>query len=147
MKDPVDCLRPISRASPEAYLSQTTYCLCAEQVSLLDAGCGEGMYLARVQAALQGAGKECEAFGVDVSKPAIRMAAKRHREASFAVASSYVLPFDDQARQSPAASCKHITAVFTSHILLSQPCSAHGTHASYVVRVARLGEQPFTPCT
>ena len=147
MNDPADCLRPTSRASLRAYLSHTTNCLCAEQVSILDAGCGEGMYLARVQAALQGAGKECEAFGVDVSKTAIRMAAKRHRQASFAVASSYVLPFYDQARQSHAASCKHITALFTSHILLSQPCSSHGAHALYVFRVARLGEQPFTSCT
>ena len=55
------------------------------------------MYLGHVQAALQGAGKQCKAFGVDVSKTAIRMAAKRHKEASFAVASSYTLPFDNQA--------------------------------------------------
>ena len=70
----------------------------ARQVALLDAGCGEGMYVGRVQAMLQGAGKACTAHGVDVSKTAIRMAAKRHRAASFAVASSYILPFDNQAR-------------------------------------------------
>ena len=70
----------------------------ARQVALLDAGCGEGMYVGHVQAMLRGAGKACTAYGVDVSKTAIRMAAKRHRAASFAVASSYILPFDDQAR-------------------------------------------------
>lgn len=64
---------------------------------MLDAGCGEGMYITRVQASLQQAGMDCAAFGVDVSKTAIRMGAKRHRGASFAVASSYVLPFDNQA--------------------------------------------------
>ncbi len=73
-------------------------------MAILDAGCGEGMYLGRVRDTLQGAGKNCEAFGVDVSKTAIRMAAKRHREASFAVASSYVLPFDAQA--SHTSCCK-----------------------------------------
>lgn len=83
------------------YLAHVRGGFCAKQVSVLDAGCGEGMYLARVQAALQGAGKQCEAFGIDVSKMAIRLAAKRHTEASFAVASSYILPFDNQARCSP----------------------------------------------
>ena len=79
------------------------------QVCVLDAGCGEGMYLARVQAALRGSGKGCKAYGVDVSKIAIRMAAKRHKQASFAVASSYVLPFDDQARkQFPAVGSMHL---------------------------------------
>ena len=54
--------------------------------------------MGRAQAMLQGAGKACTARGVDVSKTAIRMAAKRHRAVSFAVASSYILPFDNQAR-------------------------------------------------
>ena len=82
------------------HLSQHTahHNVMARQVALLDAGCGEGMYVGRVQAMLQGAGKACTAHGVDVSKTAIRMAAKRHRAVSFAVASSYILPFDNQAR-------------------------------------------------
>lgn len=56
------------------------------------------MYVGHVQAMLHSAGKQCVAHGVDVSKTAIRMAAKRHRAASFAVASSYILPFNNQAR-------------------------------------------------
>ena len=93
------------------------------QVCVLDAGCGEGMYLGRVQAALRGSGKGCKAYGVDVSKIAIRMAAKRHKQASFAVASSYVLPFDDQARQRFAAvGCMHLFGSLSHIIITSQGC-------------------------
>jgi 23S rRNA (guanine745-N1)-methyltransferase len=57
---------------------------------VLDAGCGEGSYLARA-AALSGA----EAHGIDISKPAVRLAARRHRTHRYAVASSFRLPFAD----------------------------------------------------
>ena len=79
---------------------------CPEQVSVLDAGCGEGHVPGTHvrDTPCRRLAKNCEAFGVDVSKTAIRMAAKRHREASFAVASSYVLPFDAQA--SHTSCCK-----------------------------------------
>lgn len=53
--------------------------------TILDAGCGEGYYLGRLQ--------ECLAdkfphmlLGIDISKEAIRMAAKRYKEALFVVA-------------------------------------------------------------
>jgi 23S rRNA (guanine745-N1)-methyltransferase len=58
--------------------------------AVLDAGCGEGTYLA-VVAARTGAA----AHGIDVSKPAVRLAARRHRAHRYAVASSYRLPFAD----------------------------------------------------
>jgi len=54
---------------------------------VLDAGCGEGSYLAAIPAPLR--------HGLDVSKPAVRLAARRHRGDSWAVASSYRLPYDD----------------------------------------------------
>ena len=54
---------------------------------VLDAGCGEGSYLASVTAPSR--------FGIDVSKPAVRLAARRYRDIEFAVASSFRLPFDD----------------------------------------------------
>jgi 23S rRNA (guanine745-N1)-methyltransferase len=57
---------------------------------VLDAGCGEGSYLAVVTRASGATG-----WGVDVSKPAVRLAARRHREHHYAVASSFVLPFSD----------------------------------------------------
>ncbi len=54
---------------------------------VLDAGCGEGSYLAAVAAPVR--------FGIDVSKPGVRLGARRYRDIEFAVASSYRLPFDD----------------------------------------------------
>jgi len=58
--------------------------------AVLDAGCGEGTYLAAVTEATGAAG-----WGVDVSKPAVRLAARRHRGHRYAVASSLDLPFED----------------------------------------------------
>lgn len=57
---------------------------------------GEGYYLGQLLARLQAVGVCPAAFGLDVSKIAVRMAAGRHKGARFAVASSYRLPFDDQ---------------------------------------------------
>lgn len=57
--------------------------------TVLDAGCGEGSYLARVCA---GGADGC---GIDISKVAVRLAARRHPGLRFAVASVYRLPFDD----------------------------------------------------
>lgn len=57
---------------------------------VLDAGCGEGTYLAAVVDACGAVG-----WGVDVSKPAVRLAARSHREHRYAVASSRDLPFGD----------------------------------------------------
>lgn len=59
--------------------------------SLLESGCGEGTYLAA--AAERG---PIAAWGIDIAKPAIAMAARRHAGATFAVASAFDLPFDDQ---------------------------------------------------
>jgi 23S rRNA (guanine745-N1)-methyltransferase len=55
---------------------------------VLDAGCGEGSYLAAVRAA--------DRVGIDISKPAVRLAGRKFgSECRFAVASSFHLPFDD----------------------------------------------------
>ena len=53
--------------------------------NVLDAGCGEGYYLGRLQQSLAGQEPSC-LLGLDISKDAIRMAAKRYQAASFAVA-------------------------------------------------------------
>ena len=58
--------------------------------AVLDCGCGEGSYLAAAAAR-----SATDGWGVDVSRPAIKLAARRHRGLHFAVASSYALPFDD----------------------------------------------------
>lgn len=59
--------------------------------SVLDAGCGEGTYLARACAA------GAQGCGIDISKSAVRRAARRHGAQRWAVASSYRLPFADGA--------------------------------------------------
>ena len=64
-----------------------------ERTALLDAGCGEGYYtegLSRVIAEKGG-----RTGGADLSKAAVKMAAKRCREAEIAVASVYHLPLAD----------------------------------------------------
>lgn len=61
-------------------------------VSFLDSGCGEGYYTQGVFRALTGAGRSCRVVGIDISRYAARLAARRLPEAEFAVASAYALP-------------------------------------------------------
>ncbi len=58
----------------------------------LDAGCGEGYYTKQVAEAVNG-----DVYGIDISKDALRYAAKRINNGYFAVASAYSLPFDDNS--------------------------------------------------
>lgn len=64
---------------------------------LLDSGCGEGYYTAGMYNALTAAGKNPTVAGVDLSKFALRRAAKRLPAGEFAVASVYHLPVADQS--------------------------------------------------
>ncbi len=57
--------------------------------TLLDMGCGEGYYLGQV---LQGKNGVINAYGLDISKSAIRRAAKRYKAISFTVASNFQPP-------------------------------------------------------
>lgn len=63
--------------------------------NLLDLGCGEGYYTARLQSALSSV-TSAQIWGLDISKEAIRYAAKRDKNIQFCVASAYDLPFPDQ---------------------------------------------------
>ncbi|MDE6107547.1 MAG: methyltransferase domain-containing protein [Oscillospiraceae bacterium] len=58
--------------------------------ALLDAGCGEGWYTAALTEIVTAKGGRTA--GVDLSKPAVKKAAKRCRETEIAVASVYHLP-------------------------------------------------------
>ncbi|WJW75397.1 methyltransferase domain-containing protein [Thiohalobacter sp. IOR34] len=70
-----------------------------EGFALLDLGCGEGYYTARVSAAVTevrpAASSWCAAL--DIAKPAVRMAARRHAGIDFAVASSAEVPLADHS--------------------------------------------------
>ncbi|MEI7618256.1 MAG: methyltransferase domain-containing protein [Actinomycetota bacterium] len=60
--------------------------------NVVDAGCGEGSYLAAATTLSGAAG-----WGIDISKPAVRLASRRHRNHRYAIASSYALPFADNS--------------------------------------------------
>lgn len=74
-----------------------TLALPGEAPVLLDAGCGEGYYTAGVYQAFLSTGRRPRMAGTDISKFALRTAARREREVEFAVASSYRLPLADGA--------------------------------------------------
>lgn len=63
-------------------------------VSLLDSGCGDGYYtkgMCDIVCKCEGG----EVYAIDVSKEALKIAAKVCKAAKFAVASAYKLPFED----------------------------------------------------
>ena len=60
---------------------------------LFDSGCGEGYYTAGLAAALP----DAKIAGIDISKFAVRRAAKRVKWGEFAVASAYHLPVSDRS--------------------------------------------------
>jgi len=74
--------------------------LCADvlvdtQHRLLDIGCGEGYYTTEVASLLTTHYAQSKTYGLDISKVAIRYAAKRYSNCHFSVASSHRLPFED----------------------------------------------------
>ncbi len=60
---------------------------------LLDIGCGEGYYLQQLVAASVAEPAQFDTAGIDVSKLAVKLAAKRKSGGKMAVASAYALPF------------------------------------------------------
>lgn len=64
---------------------------------VLDIGCGEGYYTFNLSSALKKSGVRAELFGVDISKVALDKAARRCREACFAVASAFHLPISGES--------------------------------------------------
>ena len=61
------------------------------QKTIIDLGCGEGFYTH----ALQKAAPDCKVYGLDISKPAVKYAAKRYPQCHFSVASIAQAPFND----------------------------------------------------
>ncbi|MEG1104326.1 MAG: methyltransferase domain-containing protein [Oscillospiraceae bacterium] len=69
------------------------YAAC--NVKLLDLGCGEGYYTNGVLTALEENGKLPIVAGIDISKAAACLAAKKNKDATIAVASVFHLPVAD----------------------------------------------------
>lgn len=80
----------------EALCQLALGCVTGESAPVVvDSGCGEGYYTAGLYEALRKAGLSPRMAGVDISKFALRRAAKRLKEGEFAVASVYRLPLTD----------------------------------------------------
>jgi 23S rRNA (guanine745-N1)-methyltransferase len=75
--------------------------LGVELPRILDAGCGEGYYLDSIRRLLdKGSGQtdfELGGLGVDISRTAVRVAAKSYPQLGFAVASSFRLPLPSES--------------------------------------------------
>ncbi|WP_420643636.1 putative RNA methyltransferase [Candidatus Leptofilum sp.] len=63
-----------------------------KRLDMLDSGCGEGYFLHRLGAFLAGGERPHSLHGIDISKFAVKAAAKRDISVNWAVASSYDLP-------------------------------------------------------
>lgn len=79
----------------EAICQQLDVCLPQARPTLLDIGCGEGYYTDAFGRVVHGRGGR--SYGLDVSKAAVRAAAKRYPDIHFCVASSQRLPFGDSS--------------------------------------------------
>ena len=62
---------------------------------VLDAGCGEGYYTDKVESALRTRDGKSNVLAFDISRDAVKYAAKRNRSISLAVATSYDMPLSD----------------------------------------------------
>ncbi|WP_423839691.1 23S rRNA (guanine(745)-N(1))-methyltransferase [Vibrio mytili] len=83
-------------------MRQAVALLCAKYTQgtehrLLDIGCGEGYYTDQIQKTIQEQTDTAEVYGLDISKVAIRYAAKRYTQCHFSVASSHRLPFANES--------------------------------------------------
>ena len=67
-----------------------------EEKALLDSGCGEGYYTSGLCNILCNK-PSSDIYGIDVSKEALKTAAKTCPNAHFAVASAYCMPFEDNS--------------------------------------------------
>ena len=78
-------------------LAETAVEYAPENAAVLDCGCGEGYYTAALFDALAAVGKQPRMAAVDISKFAVRRAAKQAKGAECAVASVYHLPLADES--------------------------------------------------
>jgi 23S rRNA (guanine745-N1)-methyltransferase len=67
-------------------------CMNMQNPIILDAGCGEGYYTGRLYDDLKGYGLSPQVYGFDISKFAVKAAAKRYKEIAFAVGSIFDIP-------------------------------------------------------
>ena len=76
--------------------------------TILDAGCGEGYYTTAINGKLHEQNIAASVYGIDISKTAVEYAAKRCREAEFAVASVFHIPVGN-------SSCDMLVTLFAPY--------------------------------
>jgi len=82
----------------EELISKTTTEQNLKEINILDAGCGEGYYLNKIIKDLKNINIETHAYGTDLSKSAITLAAKKYKDIFFAVSNiNYTFPFADKS--------------------------------------------------
>ena len=81
---------PLARRIAELVLEHT-----APHGCVLDAGCGEGYYTSAVENRLYERDGDSNLLAFDISRDAVKYAAKRNKRISLAVATSYDMPLSD----------------------------------------------------
>lgn len=69
----------------------------SQKISIVDCGCGEGYYGGRLCKHLDKLKINYELFGFDISKEAVRAAAGKYKQISFAVASTFDIPVKENS--------------------------------------------------
>ena len=77
----------------------------AQGATVLDAGCGDGWYTAALASHLAQEGIAADILGIDISRDALKAAARRSEEIGLAVASVYKLPVAN-------GSCSAVLSIF-----------------------------------
>lgn len=116
------------------FLNQDYYLPLREQIhlrlnlgaedNLLDIGCGEGWYSGPLA-------KVTQVYGIDISKSAIRLAAKEYHLAHFAVANSLALPFQDGCFSHALNVFAPIDLIELKRVLKPNGCFIQVTPAEY----------------
>ena len=81
---------PLAQRLAELVLGRTPVRGC-----VLDAGCGEGYYTDKVECTLTQRDGESNLLAFDISRDAVKLAARRNRALSLAVATAYDMPLAD----------------------------------------------------
>ncbi|MCJ2375466.1 23S rRNA (guanine(745)-N(1))-methyltransferase [Vibrio sp. ZSDZ34] len=139
---------------------------CRPLQAVVDIGCGEGYYTQEFARRAKQSNEHCQTYGLDISKAAIKFAAKRYPNVAFSVASSHRLPFFDDTLDSIIriyAPCKHeellrclkdggtmITVTPASHHLyelrelIYQDVNLHDENAEDIAGLTLISEQTLT---
>ena len=98
--------------------------------NILDVGCGEGYYMQGIVDAF--ANSKMSISGIDISKSAVKLAAKRKMNATLCVASAYDLPFFDESFSSIVSVFSPVSATeierllkFDGSIIMVGPAEEH----------------------